>query len=122
VLVANVALGFGEKLAAMPELKIHESGLPGLIDGTRRATAIVGVDSGPMHLAAALGKPGVALFGPTEPARNGPFHSKLAVLRDPTAVTSYRRVEEIDPSMRAISVGQVKAALLHSIRAARVSA
>ena len=60
---------------------IHESGLPGLIDATRRATAILGVDSGPMHLAAALGKPGVAIFGPTDPPRNGPFHSRMAVLR-----------------------------------------
>ncbi len=50
----------------------HVSGIPGLIDATRRATAVVGVDSGPMHLAAALGKPGVAIFGPTDPARNGP--------------------------------------------------
>ena len=81
-LVVNIPPGFRAKLATMPELTIHESGLPGLIDGTRRATAILGVDSGPMHLAAALGKPGVAIFGPTDPARNGPFHSKLTVLRD----------------------------------------
>ena len=121
-LVVNVPPGFREKLAALPELHIHESGLPGLIDGTRRAAAIIGVDSGPMHLAAALGKPGVAIFGPTDPARNGPFHSKLVVLRDPQAVTSYKRVEEIDPNMRAISVNQVKEALLHSIRSARVPA
>lgn len=121
-LVMNVPPGGGERLAAMPELKIHKSGLPGLIDGTRRATAIVGVDSGPMHLAAALGKPGVAIFGPTDPAKNGPFHSKLAVLRDTRAVTSYKRVAEIDVSMLAISVEQVKDALLHSIRSTRVSA
>ena len=121
-LVVNVPPGSSEKLATMPELKIHESGLPGLIDGTRRATAIVGVDSGPMHLAAALGKAGVAIFGPTDPARNGPFHSKLAVLRDGKALTSYRRGDEIDTSMRAIRVEQVKEVLLNSIRAARVTA
>jgi heptosyltransferase-1 len=121
-LVVNVPPGFREKLAAMPDLKIHESGLPGLIYGTRRATAIVGVDSGPMHLAAALGKPGVAIFGPTDPRRNGPFHSKLIVLRDAKASTSYRRGEEIGASMRAITVEQVKEALLHSIHSARVSA
>jgi heptosyltransferase-1 len=101
---------------------IHESGLPGLIDATRRATAIVGVDSGPMHLAAALGKPGVAIFGPTDPLRNGPFHSRLAVLRASDAITTYKRGDEIDASMRAIGVEQVKAALLNSIRCARVPA
>jgi heptosyltransferase-1 len=121
-LVINVPSGFGEKLSGMPELKIHESGLPGLIDGTRRAIAIVGVDSGPMHLAAALDKPGVAIFGPTDPLRNGPFHSRLTVLRDANAVTSYKRVEEIDRGMRAVTVEQVKDALLHSIRSAHVSA
>ena len=121
-LVVNIAAGFRAKLATMPELMIHESGLPGLIDGTRRATAILGVDSGPLHLAAALDKPGVAIFGPTDPLRNGPFHSKLTVLRDAHAATSYRRGDEIDASMRAVSVAQVKDALLHSIRSARVSA
>jgi heptosyltransferase-1 len=121
-LVVNVPPGVREKLAGVPKLKIHESGLPGLIDGTRRATAVIGVDSGPMHLAAALGKPGVAIFGPTDPLRNGPFHSKMMVLRASSAVTSYRRLEDIDPSMQAISAEQVKETLLHSIRNAHVSA
>jgi heptosyltransferase-1 len=120
-LVVNVPPGFGAKLAALDVL-IHESGLPGLIDATRRATAIVGVDSGPMHLAAALGKPGVAIFGPTDPLRNGPFHSRLAVLRAEGAMTTYQRRDEIDTSMRAIGVAQVKDALLESIRCAGVSA
>ena len=121
-LVVNVPPGLGTKLAGLPGLKIHESGIPGLIDATRRATAIVGVDSGPMHLAAALAKPGVAIFGPTDPARNGPFRSRLMVLRDPNALTTYKRNEGIDPSMLAITADQVKEALLHSIRMASVSA
>jgi heptosyltransferase I len=103
-------------------LIVHESGLAGLIDGTRRAAAIVGVDSGPIHLAAALGKAGVAIFGPTDPARNGPFHSRMTVLRDASATTSYQRLQTVDSSMRAISVDQVRDALLHSIQSARVSA
>jgi len=73
-------------------------------------------------LAAALGKPGVAIFGPTDPARNGPFHSKLAVLRSAGAAISYKRDEEIAASMRAITVEQVKEVLLNSIRSTRVSA
>jgi heptosyltransferase-1 len=81
----------------------HASTLAGLIDATRRATAVIGVDSGPMHLAAALGKPGVAIFGPTDPARNGPYGGTLTVLRSPAAPTSYKREETIAPSMREIS-------------------
>jgi ADP-heptose:LPS heptosyltransferase len=39
----------------------------------RRAAVMVSVDSGPMHLAAAIGTPLVALFGPTAPSRTGPY-------------------------------------------------
>jgi heptosyltransferase-1 len=81
----------------------HITGVPGLIDATRRAAAVVGTDSGPLHLAAALGKPGVAIYGPTDPARNGPYGGTIDVLRDPAAVTSYKRRRAIDPSMRNIT-------------------
>lgn len=90
----------------------HVSGLPGLIDATRRAAAVVGLDSGPLHLAAALNKPGVALFGPTDPARNGPYGGTLQVLRDPSAPTTYRRINEILPCMRAITPRMVFEKLL----------
>ncbi len=39
----------------------------------RRARLFVGGDTGPLHIAAALGVPIVALHGPTDPWRNGPF-------------------------------------------------
>lgn len=90
----------------------HVSGLPGLIDATRRAAAVIGVDSGPMHLAAALGKPGVAIFGPTDPARNGPYQSSLTVLRSAAAATTYRRSAEPDASMLAITPDMVFDALV----------
>jgi heptosyltransferase III len=48
----------------------------------QNAAAFVGVDSMPMHLAAALGKPGIALFGPTAEKIWGPWHSCLTVLRN----------------------------------------
>ena len=94
---------------AIEGVGLHVSSLEGLIWATRRATAIVGVDSGPMHLAAALAKPGVAIFGPTDPARNGPYQAGagLRVLRDAGAVTSYQRGDTIDDSMRRISPDQV---------------
>ena len=89
----------------------HYSGLPGLIHATRQATAVIGVDSGPLHLAAALCKPGVAVFGPTDPARNGPYGQSFQVLRSPNIVTSYKRGDTIDESMRQISPDEVFEAL-----------
>ena len=98
-------------LPAMPNTLRHVSGLEGLIWATRQATAVVGVDSGPLHLAAALGKRGVAIFGGTDPARNGPYGDTMRVLRSERAVTSYQRGAEIDPAMRDVTVDQVYAEL-----------
>lgn len=96
---------------------IHLSGLPGLIDATRRAHAVIGVDSGPMHLAAALSKPGVAIFGPTDPGQHGPYGGTLRVLRAPGATTSYQRDSNIAPSMRAVDPSMVIDALTESLKA-----
>jgi heptosyltransferase-1 len=80
----------------------------GLIALVRRASLLVGGDSGPTHLAAALGIPLVALFGPTDPARNGPWGpGQKTVLRDPAAVTSYKRRAETDPGLERLSVERV---------------
>jgi heptosyltransferase-1 len=89
----------------------HYSGLRGLIDATRRATAVLGVDSGPMHLAAALSKPGVAIFGPTDPARNGPAGDSITVLRSPDAYTTYKRADQCAESMRRVSPAEVISAI-----------
>lgn len=96
----------------------HVSGLPGLIHATRKATAVVGIDSGPTHLAAVLGKSGVAIYGPTDPARHGPYGDSFTVLRSGSANTSYRRSAEPDASMRAISPEQVIQALAAKLTAA----
>ncbi|MBZ5579130.1 MAG: glycosyltransferase family 9 protein [Acidobacteriia bacterium] len=85
----------------------HASSLAGLIYATRRAAAVVGVDSGPLHVAAALGKPGVAIYGPTDPARNGPYGDSMRVMRSESAVTTYQRGSSIDVSMARITPEQV---------------
>ena len=46
-----------------------------------RASLVISNDSGPMHLAAALNRPLVALFGPTNPIRTGPYNREDSVLR-----------------------------------------
>ena len=85
---------------------LHASSIPQLIAATRRATAVVGVDSGPLHLAAAIEKRGIAIFGPTAPARNGPCGDSIRVIRASGAHTSYRRLSEPSASMRACSPEQ----------------
>ncbi|QMV19291.1 glycosyl transferase [Granulicella sp. 5B5] len=84
----------------------------GLIALVRRAKLLVGGDSGPMHLAAMLGVPVVALFGPTNPLRNGPWGpGPKAVLRDASSQNTYRRTGEVDPGLAKVTVEQVAAAV-----------
>lgn len=52
-----------------------------LIALLRRLRVFITNDSGPMHLAAAVGTPVIALFGPTDPARTGPYGAGHIVLR-----------------------------------------
>ena len=73
----------------------------------RNAECVVGGDTGPLHLAVALGTPVVALFGPTDPRRNGPFPPGDLVLRSANASTTYFRSNETDPSLLALSVEAV---------------
>jgi lipopolysaccharide heptosyltransferase I len=47
----------------------------------KRALTYVGLDTGPMHMAAMAGTPVVALFGPTHPDRVGPYRVKNAVIQ-----------------------------------------
>ena len=110
-LVLNGPPAAREALAGVADALLHFSSIEGLIDATRRAAAVVGVDSGPLHLAAALGKPGVAIYGPTDPAQTGPYGGSFTVLRSPGAVTSYKWRQEIDPAMREISPDAVFEAL-----------
>jgi lipopolysaccharide heptosyltransferase I len=77
----------------------------------KHAKAVVAGDTGPLHLANALGTPVVALFGPTDPARNGPYWPGAAVLRWANAKTSYKRADQPDESLLHISVDEVMQAL-----------
>ena len=52
-----------------------------MVEWLRLCDLMVTNDTGPMHVAAALGKPLIALFGPTEPRRTGPYGQLENVLR-----------------------------------------
>ena len=74
---------------------------------TRRASLFIGGDTGPLHLAAAMGIPVVAIFGPTDPARNGPYSENSVVLRNPASRTSLSHTSETDPGLLQITPDEV---------------
>jgi heptosyltransferase-1 len=78
-----------------------------LIALTRRARLFIGGDTGPLHLAAALQVPVVAIFGPTNPLRNGPYGTRSTMLRSPSSETSHARRTEPDPGLLEITSGEV---------------
>ena len=62
------------------------------IEVARRARIVVSADTGPLHLACAIGTPVVGVFGPTDPARNGPCGAdELTVRRQPLCSPCHRR-------------------------------
>jgi len=99
----------------------------------RAAICVVGGDTGPLHLAVALGTPAVALFGPTNPARNGPYRNTPGtasasqssdrqdpqdiVHRAPNVVTTHSRQDRTHPSMRELQVDTVFEALRRIVEA-----
>jgi heptosyltransferase-1 len=85
------------------------STLPQLIALTSRAALVLGGDTGPIHLAAALGRPTLALFGPTNPARNGPKFpgARVIALRHPSSRTDHHRTPVTDPGLKRITVEEV---------------
>ena len=90
-----------------------------LIALTRRARLFIGGDTGPMHLAAALQVPVVAIFGPTNPARNGPYGVKNIVLRSDASPTSYSHTNEADPGLLQIQPEQVMQAARELLKEGR---
>jgi len=78
-----------------------------LVALTRRTRLFIGGDTGPLHLAAALRVPVVAIFGPTDPARNGPYGTKSIVLRNPASRTSLSHISDPDPGLLKIKPEEV---------------
>jgi heptosyltransferase-1 len=98
------------KAASGATAETFSGSLTQLIALIRRARLFIGGDTGPMHLAAALGVPVVGIFGPTDPARNGPFGTRSIVLRSPASNTSYSHVRRPDDGLLEIGSEEVVAA------------
>lgn len=81
-----------------------------LIALARRARLFIGGDTGPLHLAAALQVPVVGIYGPTDPARNGPYGTRSIVLRNPESSTTHARHTEPEEGLLAISADAVLSA------------
>lgn len=93
--------------------------MAGLIAVTRRASVAIAGDTGPLHLACALGVPVVGIFGPTDPARNGPFHCRSRVLRHPDSVRDHSRRSQPEPGLLTITPEAVTDAALSLLRESR---
>jgi heptosyltransferase-1 len=83
-----------------------------LIALTRRVCLVIAGDTGPLHLACALGKPVVGIYGPTAPSRNGPFGVPFRVLRHPESKRDHTRHAEPEAGLLTITPDQVIAAAM----------
>ena len=84
-----------------------------LVRLSRAATVVVSGDTGPLHVAAAAGAPLVAIFGPTDPLRNGPFaDDDVSVSRYEGCGCHYqRRCHQARWCLEDLTVAEVTAAL-----------
>jgi ADP-heptose:LPS heptosyltransferase len=91
------------------------------VEIARRARLVVAADTGPLHLACAVGTPVVALFGPTDPSRNGPFSPEdVVVRRTPACAPCYSRgCLRHAGVMDAIPLDEVRAAVERRLALAR---
>ena len=60
----------------------------------KRCRLLISGDSGPLHIAAALGTPTVALYGPSNPRRNGPYAGGHIVIESTIAPATHWQVKE----------------------------
>jgi heptosyltransferase-1 len=103
--------GLGEDLARQGGATALAPTLSQLIALSRRAALAIAGDTGPLHLAAALGRPVVGIYGPTDPARNGPFHGRHVVLRHPESRRDHTRRVEPEAGLLTITPEEVLGAV-----------
>ena len=92
--------------------------LQDLLALSRRARLMLSGDTGPLHIAAAVGTPIVSIFGPTDPVRNGPwFPEDVSVSRFDACGCHYdRRCHQREWCLDSVSVAEVTAAVQRRIQ------
>lgn len=78
-----------------------------LIALTRRIALAIAGDTGPLHLACALGRPVVGVYGPTDPSRNGPYGTRFTVLRSPQSRRDHTRYQTPEAGLLTIQPEEV---------------
>jgi heptosyltransferase-1 len=107
------------RTASNDSVEVISCSISELIALTRRARLFIGGDTGPLHLAASLHLPVVAIYGPTDPARNGPYDTKSILLRNPASRTSLSHTSALDNGLIQITVEQVVSAARSLLKEAR---
>jgi heptosyltransferase-1 len=114
----TVIAGSGSDIAAADKIAALSGGraislagktnLKELIETMRKARFVVSNDSGPMHIAAALGVPVFAIFGPTDPLRTGPYGKGHTIIRaDVSCAPCFRKKCDDIKCMKGLSVKKV---------------
>ncbi|PIE61551.1 MAG: hypothetical protein CSA29_02770 [Desulfobacterales bacterium] len=84
-----------------------KTSIPQLVEVIANAKCVITGDTGAMHLASALGTDLVALFGPTDPRRTGPFYGKVIQKTELPCVPCNQRRCEAPQCMKAITPDDV---------------
>jgi heptosyltransferase-1 len=109
--LADGVIGASEGFAKVVPCSVEQ-----LIALTRRASVVIAGDTGPLHLAAALERPVVGLYGPTDPARNGPYGTVSCVLRHASSKSDHSRHQETEAGLMQITTDEVVEAALELLR------
>jgi heptosyltransferase-1 len=114
ILAGAVIAASGGRAVLAPPTKVVD-----LVALSRAAALVVSGDTGPLHIATAVGTPTVSLFGPTDPHRNGPFSEEdLAVSRYESCRCHYdRRCHHSPWCLADVAVAEVCAAVQRRIGA-----
>jgi lipopolysaccharide heptosyltransferase I len=110
---AVIAASSGAAILAPP------TRVPDLVAVARASALVVSGDTGPLHVATAVGAPAVGLFGPTDPDRNGPFAADdVTVSRYEACGCHYdRRCHEASWCLESVTVAEVCAAVQRRLAA-----